>query len=105
LEGAVKIEPTIGSGRVSDPGRSRTEGERVVAASPRVAPGAAVKFSELSARLAELEAKLAGTDAFDQKRIDEIKQAIANGQFSVNSGAVADKLLQNAREMLAGKNT
>jgi flagellar biosynthesis anti-sigma factor FlgM len=101
----VKIEPTYGSGRVSDPGRSRIEGERVLAANARIAPGAAVRFSELSARLAELETKLAGTDAFDQKRIDEIKQAIANGQFSVNSSAVAEKLLQNAREMLSGKNT
>ena len=101
----MKIEPTVGSGRVSDLGRNRTEGDRVIASNARIAPGAAVRFSELSARLAELEARLAGTDAFDQKRIDEIKQAIASGKFSVNSAAVADKLLQHTREMLSGKNT
>ncbi len=66
-------------------------------------PAADVRLSDLSTKLADLEARLAGTEAFDTKRIDEIKQAISEGRFKVNSEAVADKLIANVQEMLGGK--
>lgn len=66
-------------------------------------PAADVRLSDLSTRLADLETRLAGTEAFDLKRIDEIKQAISEGRFKVNSNAVADKLIANVQEMLSGK--
>lgn len=66
-------------------------------------PAADVRLSDLSTKLADLEARLAGTEAFDVKRIDEIKQAISEGRFKVNAEAVADKLIANVQEMLTGK--
>jgi negative regulator of flagellin synthesis FlgM len=66
-------------------------------------PAADVRLSDLSTKLADLETRLAGTEAFDVKRIDEIKQAISEGRFKVNSEAVADKLIANVQEMLNGK--
>lgn len=63
-------------------------------------PAADVRLSDLSTKLADLEARLANTDAFDAKRIEQIKQAISDGRFKVNSEAVADKLIANVQEML-----
>ena len=38
--------------------------------------------------------------SFDQAKVDRIAQAIRDGSFSVNPGAIADKLLSNAKEVL-----
>jgi negative regulator of flagellin synthesis FlgM len=38
--------------------------------------------------------------AFDQAKVDRIAQAIRDGSFSINPGAIADKLLSNAQELL-----
>ncbi len=99
----MKIGPSFDSKRVSALVPNKTDAARPSPSSTPATPAAAVRLSELSTRLADLEARLSGTEAFDQKRIDEIKQAITDGRFSVNSGAVADKLIEHVREMLAGK--
>lgn len=38
---------------------------------------------------------------FDAERVKAVRAAIENGTFRVNAGAVADKLLANAHEILA----
>lgn len=51
-------------------------------------------------------AKLAAaemTAPLDIGRIEEIKRAIADGQFKINSGAIADRLLNSARELLGAQ--
>ncbi len=104
LENTLKIGPTLNTNHVTEGARGGPVVPRTSPSSPPTTSNSAVRLSELSARLAELEAKLSGTEAFDQKRIDEIKQAISQGQFAVNPDAIADKLIENIREMLAGKN-
>ena len=99
----MKIGPAFNANRVTDTARNNTDVTRSSPSGPTATPSAAVRFSELSAHLAELETKLSGTEAFDQKRIDEIKKAISEGQFAVNPDAVAEKLIENIREMLPGK--
>jgi len=37
---------------------------------------------------------------FDQAKVERIAQAIRDGSFSINAGAIADKLLSNAQEVL-----
>jgi negative regulator of flagellin synthesis FlgM len=37
---------------------------------------------------------------FDAGRVQEIKQAIAEGKFSINAGAIADRLIATAKELL-----
>lgn len=41
-----------------------------------------------------------GPGSFDQAKVDRIAQAIRDGSFQVNSGAIADKLIANAQELL-----
>lgn len=41
--------------------------------------------------------------AVDTARVQEIKQAISDGSFKVNPEAVADRLLETARELIQSK--
>jgi negative regulator of flagellin synthesis FlgM len=38
--------------------------------------------------------------SFDQAKVERIAQAIRDGSFTINPGAIADKLLSNAQEVL-----
>ena len=38
--------------------------------------------------------------SFDAGRVAEIKQAIADGRFTINAGAIADRLIASARELV-----
>lgn len=44
-----------------------------------------------------------GTEpSFDQAKVDLISQQIRDGSFRVNAGAIADKLIGNAQDLLSG---
>ena len=56
-----------------------------------------VKLSSLASQLLA-----SGSDApFDVKRVGEIKEAISAGLFSINTGAIADRIIASAKELLA----
>lgn len=63
------------------------------------AAGAGVPVT-VSASARSLEVSSAGS-GIDEARVAAVKAAIANGTFSVDSGAIADKLLSNAQEVLS----
>lgn len=68
------------------------------------APGSEnVHLSSLSSQLQALESKFASSGVVDAGRVEEIKQAISNGQFTVNAGAVADRLLETVKELVLSK--
>ena len=54
----------------------------------------------VSATARSLEVSSAGT-GIDEAKVAAVKAAIADGTFSVNAGAIADKLLSNAQEILS----
>jgi negative regulator of flagellin synthesis FlgM len=60
-----------------------------------------VDITSFSARLASLEANLGSQPVMDEAKISEIRQAIAEGRFSVNPDAIADKLMASVKELLA----
>jgi negative regulator of flagellin synthesis FlgM len=37
---------------------------------------------------------------FDAARVSQIKQAIADGNFQINAGAIADRLISSAKELV-----
>ena len=54
-------------------------------------------------QLSSLASQLLATESdspFDAGRVGEIKQAIAEGRFSINAGAIADRLITSARELV-----
>ncbi len=60
----------------------------------------AVKLSAVTQTMTNGVAR-SGTDVFNAEKVEAMRAAIANGSFSVNAEAIADKLLGNAREMLS----
>jgi negative regulator of flagellin synthesis FlgM len=49
---------------------------------------------------ASMLSQVSSDPSFDQAKVERIAQAIRDGKFSVNPGAIADKLLSNAQEVL-----
>ena len=58
-----------------------------------------VQFSNLATRLNQLEAQFAASD-IDAKKVEQIRNAIAEGRFKVNTEAVASGLLNSVAELL-----
>ena len=58
-----------------------------------------VQLSGLSAQLRSQD----GEQAFDAARVSEIKQAITEGRFTINTGAIADRLIASAKELLSSQ--
>lgn len=55
-------------------------------------------------RLSALAGQLQAGDAdapVDSARVAEIRQAIADGRFRIDTGAIADSLINTARELVA----
>jgi negative regulator of flagellin synthesis FlgM len=50
--------------------------------------------------MAEMKLDPNGEGSFDAAKVERITQAIRNGTFSVNAGAIADQLIANAQELL-----
>lgn len=82
------------------------------AAEPRPRTGAApatqvasssekVELSSMSSSLAKAERAIAESPVVDSKRVAEIKQAIADGRFQINTERIADGLISSVRDMLA----
>lgn len=59
-----------------------------------------VTLSAASVQLQTLEAGLANGEVFDTNKVEEIKAAIARGEFSVDTAKVADGLLQTVKDLI-----
>lgn len=59
-----------------------------------------VHLSSLSSQLQAIESNFASNGVIDAGRVEEIKQAISDGHFKVDAGAVADRLLETVRELI-----
>lgn len=61
----------------------------------QAAPNDTVNLTPSAQNLQRLEQSLATTPAVDHNRVDSIRQALANGQYEINSQRIADQLLQS----------
>lgn len=50
---------------------------------------------------AQATSQVGGSSVFDSKKVDEIKAAIANGQFQVNAERVADGLMDTVKDLIS----
>lgn len=60
-----------------------------------------VTLTDLGSRLQSLTQSVADVPAVDSKRVEQFRQAIADGSYQVDADAVADKLA-NFEAMLSG---
>lgn len=63
--------------------------------------GDSVAINPRASQLQALATSLDKLPPTDQRRIDAIKQAITEGRFQVNSSAIADSLINTAKELIA----
>jgi len=59
-----------------------------------------VSLSPRAAQLMQLETQLAAIPVVDRARVDSIKQAIASGEYAINTENIAVDLLDSVKEML-----
>ncbi|VWX60250.1 conserved hypothetical protein [Burkholderiales bacterium 8X] len=69
-------------------------------ANGRVQDAGAGTAVTMSTAARALDSTSAGS-GIDEKKVAAMREAIANGTFTVNAGAIADKLLSNAQEFLS----
>lgn len=99
---SVKIEKTS-----SKPVSSTSVGESAArpstnrtGASSNSGASTSVHLGATAAQLRSMESSIASSPIVDVAKVAEIKQAISEGRFQVNSGIVADRLIETARELL-----
>ena len=74
-------------------------------AQPQAKPGAKpeqtdVTLSPHASHLKELQTQLAAIPVVDRVRVESIKQAIASGQYTINTENISEHLLDSVKEML-----
>ncbi len=79
--------------------------ERKATTAASAAPAAEASAQvDLSAAASALSSAGTSNDgSFDAGKVERIAQAIRDGNFKVNPEAIADKLIDNAKELLARK--
>lgn len=77
-------------------GETRAPASSKSAAAALSSSGASVQLSGLSAQLQSSN----DASVFDAARVSQIKQAISDGKFQINAGAIADRLISSARELV-----
>lgn len=83
-----------------DKGSASKSSDKTTAATTTSAATDNVTLSSASVQLQSIEAGMASGAVYDTKKVDEIKAAIARGEFSVDTGKVADGLLQTVKDLI-----
>ncbi|MBI5660358.1 MAG: flagellar biosynthesis anti-sigma factor FlgM [Nitrosomonadales bacterium] len=86
-------------------GQARAPTAKPAAASPQpsAASGTSVHLGTTSAHLLSMEASMANAPVVDSTKVAEIKQAISDGRFQVNSEVVADRLIETVKDLIASQ--
>lgn len=95
----MKIDPTAKIPALNGINEERTRAAGKQAEGAPKARGD-VQLSPLASQLKQIEASLDAGPAVDSARVAEVKRAIAEGSFAVDSEKVADRLIDATREFL-----
>lgn len=64
-----------------------------------------VHLGTKSTQLHDMESSMANAPLVNASKIAEIKQAISEGRFQVNSGVVADRLIETVKNLIRSHKT
>jgi len=99
----MKITRTTEPTRAERVQTAKAGASRSAGASKPSGQAAGAQASDSANRLSQLETQFSQS-SFDAGKVSEIRNAITEGRYQVNAGAVADKLLASAAQ-LAGRKT
>jgi negative regulator of flagellin synthesis FlgM len=101
----MKITKTSEPTRVDRVQPSKGGASRASAASKANPSGSSsVHSTDATSRLSQLESQFSQS-GFDAAKVSEVKSAITEGRYQVNSGVVADKLIASAAQLAGRKIT
>lgn len=63
--------------------------------------GTSVHLGATSSQLLSMENSMANSPVVDVAKVAEIKQAISENRFQVNSGVVADRLIETVKDLIS----
>jgi negative regulator of flagellin synthesis FlgM len=81
---------------VEKPAASENKPSSIIGPSSNSVKPPAADVTTLSSQLQALQATIANSPVFDSKKVDMIRSEIESGQFSVDSGKVADGMINDA---------
>ncbi len=84
-------------------GASRAQTSRTAgtgSSNTNAANSTSVHLGETSAQLQSMQSSMANSPVVDATKVAEIKQAISEGRFQVNAGAVADRLIATVTDLI-----
>lgn len=96
IDDSIKKTTPLGSGsagQATSAGKAPSKAAETVSSTPSVN----VNLSSQSQTLSE---NMSDSTVFDTKKVEEIKAAIADGQFKVDTGKVADSLIETVQNLL-----
>lgn len=84
--------------------RSPAKNKAGVPSSAPHQPGStSVSLGSIATQLHSMESSMASTPVVDSAKVVEIRQAISDGRFEVNSEVVADRLIETVRNLIDNK--
>lgn len=73
------------------------------ALTPQQPSGTSFSLGSTAAHLQGIEGSMANSPVVNAAKVAEIKQAISEGRFQVNTSLVADRLIATVHDLLGGK--
>ena len=96
IDDSIKKTTPLGSGSA---GQATSAGKGQNKTTEAVSSTSSVNVN-LSSQLQALTENMSDTAVFDAQKVEEIKAAIAEGQFKVDTGKVADSLIETVQNLL-----
>lgn len=80
-----------------------SKGKASTSATPQQTSSTSVSLGSTATQLQSMESSMSNTPVVDASKVAEIKQAISDGRFKVDSALVADRLIATVRELIGNR--
>ena len=97
----MKIDKTTPSLPASQIGEVAPRSPNAKPSGGTVSSDTSVHLGTSTAQLRSLNNSVASSSVVDMDKVNAIKQAISEGRFQVNHGAVADRLIDSVKELIS----
>jgi negative regulator of flagellin synthesis FlgM len=91
------IKPPVGDTTARTPAAKPAE-------TPATPQGVSVNLGSTTNQLRSMESSVASTPTVDSKKVADIKQAISEGRFQINSSKIADSLINDVNDLITADN-